>query len=230
MTQSTPLSSEPIRVVLFDLDDTLLDTLEAVVRLQCHWYSTRPCANRPASEEEFVAAMLEPLPEPFNPRDVYVRMLNIWPGCFDSVDEGIAAHQETMPRMVRLDSRVEAMLRDLRASGVPTGVVTNGPTEEQWNKMRNTGIADLVDAAVVSQEFGANKPDPSIFRRALDLIGAEVSETIFVGDNAVADIGGAHGVGMRTAWMRHGREWPMPSYHPTHILDAVWEARGLVGV
>ena len=230
MTQASLIDPGPIRAILFDFDDTLVDTLEAVERLNRHWYKTRPCLNRPASEDGFVAAMLEPLPEPFNPRDIYVRLLRIWPGCFDSVDEGVAAHREVMPRMVRLDSRTEAMLRDLRASGVPVGVVTNGPTEGQWNKLRNTGVPELVDAAVVSQEFGVNKPDPSIFRHALGLIGAEPSETIFVGDNALADIGGAHGVGMRTAWMRHGREWDIPSYHPTHILDAVWEARGLVGV
>ena len=129
-----------------------------------------------------------------------------------------------------LDARTEAMLRDLRGAGVPVGVVTNGPTEGQWDKLRRTGVADLVDAAVVSQEFGVNKPDPSIFRRALDLIGAQPSETVFVGDNPVNDIGGARAVGMRTAWIRHGREWDIADYHPTHTLDAVWQVRGLVGV
>ena len=129
-----------------------------------------------------------------------------------------------------LDARTETLLRDLRGAGVPVGVVTNGPTEGQWDKLRRTGVADLVDAAVVSQEFGVNKPDPSIFRRALDLIGAQPSETVFVGDNPVNDIGGARAVGMRTAWIRHGREWDIAAYHPTHTLDAVWQVRGLVRV
>ena len=129
-----------------------------------------------------------------------------------------------------LDARTETLLRDLKDAGYPVGVVTNGPTEGQWDKLQRTGVAGLVDAAVVSQEFGANKPDPSIFRHALALIGAQASETIFVGDNAVADIGGAHSVGMRTAWIRHGSEWNIAAYHPTHILDAVWEVRGVVGL
>ena len=129
-----------------------------------------------------------------------------------------------------LDARTESLLRDLREAGFPIGVVTNGPTELQWDKLRTNGVAELVDAAVVSQEFGVNKPDPSIFRHALGLIGAKPSETIFVGDNTVADIGGAHAVGMRTAWIRHGREWGIAAYHPTHMLDAVWEVREVVGI
>ena len=118
-----------------------------------------------------------------------------------------------------LDARTETLLRDLRDAGVPVGVVTNGPTAGQWDKLRRTGVADLVDAAVVSQEFGVNKPDPSIFRRALELIGAEPSETIFVGDNPVNDIGGAHA-------RRHenrvdtitGASGSIADYHPTHAL------------
>ena len=56
---------------------------------------------------------------------------------------------------------------------VPLGVVTNGPTELQWAKVRNTGVADLVDAVVVSGEFGVNKPHPFDFRSTrLDRIGA----------------------------------------------------------
>ena len=158
MTQASPIDRGPIRAVLFDLDDTLVD-----------------------EERE-------------------------------------------------LDARTETLLRDLRGAGFPIGVVTNGPTEGQWDKLRRTGVADLVDAAAVSQEFGVNKPDPSIFRHALAIIGAEPSETIFVGDNPVNDIGGANGAGMRTAWIRHGREWDIAAYHPTHTLDAVWEVREVLGV
>ena len=174
--------------------------------------------------------MFEPLPEPFSLRDFYTRMLEIWPGCFDSVESAIAAHSEVVPSAVSVDPRTEAMLRDLRSADVPVGVVTNGPTEMQWAKVRNTGVADLVEAVVVSEEFGVNKPDPAIFEHALSLIGASPSETLFVGDNPEADIGGASGVGMRTAWMSHGRSWKIAPYRPTHVIEHVWDVRPLLGI
>ena len=227
MTSQTP---QPIRAVLFDFDDTLVDTTEALIRLDKHWYGTLPRQNRPATEEEFIARMLEPLPEPFSLRDFYARMLEIWPGCFDSVESAIAAHSEVVPSAVSVDPRTEAMLRDLGSADVPVGVVTNGPTEMQWAKVRNTGVADLVDAVVVSEEFGVNKPDPAIFDHALSLIGASPSETLFVGDNPEADIGGASGVGMRTAWMSHSRSWEIAAYQPTHVIEHVWDVRPLLRI
>ena len=228
MSSETP---QPIRAVLFDFDDTLVDTTEALTQLDKLWYGTLPRQNRPATEEEFIARMFEPTPEPFNLRDYYVRMLEeIWPGCFDSVEAALEAHAEAVPDAVSLDPKTREMLRDLKKARVPVGVVTNGPTVMQWAKVRNAGVADLVDAVVVSEEFGVNKPNPAIFKHALDLIGASAQETLFVGDNQEADIGGASGVGMRTAWMSHGRAWTIDAYRPTHVVEHVWEVRPLLGI
>ncbi len=226
---STEVSS-PIRAVLFDFDDTLVDTTEALIRLDKQWYGTLPRENRPATEEEFIARMFEPHPLTLDLRDVYVRMLDIWPGCFESVEVALKAHSEAEPEMVSLHSRTEAMLLDLRSAGVPVGVVTNGPTDMQWEKVRNAGVIDIVDAVVVSEDFGVNKPAPAIFDHALDLLGADASEALFVGDNPEADIMGASGVGMRTAWMSHGRSWEIDSYCPTHVIENVWDVRPILGI
>ncbi len=223
-------NTQPYRAVLFDFDDTLVDTVEALTRVGEHWYATRPCENRPTSLDEFMAGLRVTNSEELSLRDFYVRMLEVWPGCFESVKEALAAHSLVVPDCVSIECRTLDLLRDLKDSGVPMGVVTNGPTEMQWAKVRNTGVADLVDAVVVSEEFGANKPDPGIFSHALTLIGASPSETLFVGDNTVADIGGAIGVGMRTAWMSHGRSWEIDSYSPDHVVENVWDVRELLGI
>ena len=220
----------PIRAALFDFDDTLVDTTEALIQLDKYWYRTLPRDNRPETEEEFIARMFEPHPLLLGLRDACIRMLDIWPGCFPDVDSALRAHNEAEAKMVSLDPRTEAMLLDLKSARVPLGVVTNGPTELQWAKARNTGVADLVDAVVVSEEFGVNKPHPSIFTHALDLIGASASETLFVGDNPEADIVGASEVGMQTAWMSHGRSWQIASPRPTYVIDHVWDVRPLLGV
>ena len=225
-----PENLQPIRAVLFDFDDTLVDTKEALIELAKHWYGTLPPANRPSTEEEFIAGTLVTNSEQLSLQGYYVTMLEIWPGCFESVEAALEAHALAVPNAVSVEQRTHTMLRALRTADVPVGVVTNGPTEMQWAKVRNSGVADLVDAVVVSEEFGANKPDPAIFNHALGLIGASPSETLFVGDNTEADIGGASGVGMQTAWMSHGRSWKIDAYRPDHVIQSVWDVRQLLGI
>ena len=224
------MSDFPITAVLFDLDNTLIDRSEAFAKLFDHWYATLPSANRPADRQKFVERMAShaigyaPIP------DIYSDMLQIWLGSFSSLDAAVESHFRAMPDMVGLHPKTEAMLKRLRKAKVPMGVVTNGAEETQWSKLRNTGIADLVNGCVVSEQFGAWKPDPAIFNHALELIGAKAETTIFVGDNPAHDILGAIEVGMRTAWIRMGREWESESARPDYILNAVWETEPLVSI
>jgi putative hydrolase of the HAD superfamily len=55
----------------------------------------------------------------------------------------------------------------------------------------------LLDGSVFSSEIGTRKPDRRIFQEALARVGAEPSQTVFVGDRLYDDIGGAHAAGMR---------------------------------
>jgi len=67
------------------------------------------------------------------------------------------------------------------------------------------GLASLFTALVDSQCVGAEKPDPAIFRAALDLLGATPETTVFVGDSLRRDHVGARRTGMRFIWMApHG--------------------------
>ena len=223
-----PLSTNPIEAVIFDLDNTLVNRYEAFLRLFEHWYDTLPVGGRPADRDAFIVRMArhadyyEPL------ADIYLDMLRVWPGSISNVDETVEAHSNLMPEMVRLNSRTEEMLRRFRVEAIPVGVVTNGATTTQWGKLRNAGIADLVTACVISEEFGARKPDPSIFTHAMKLIGASPESTLFVGDSPEDDIVGADAVGMSTAWISLGREWEITSIQPDYVLHEVWEVEKLV--
>ena len=214
--------------VLFDLDNTLIDRSEAFKRLFHHWYRVLPPAGRPADEEGFVSRMslrgngYEPI------SDIYRDMLHEWPVCFPGVDEAVEAHFNMMPRVVSIHPNTEAMLKRFQSTGITVGVVTNGDSETQQGKLQNTGMDSLVAACVVSEEYGARKPDPAIFRYALKLLGKEAESTLFVGDNAEEDIVGAAGVIMQTAWIRLGREWETKFVFPDHIVDKVWEVEQIV--
>ncbi len=64
------------------------------------------------------------------------------------------------------------------------------------------GIAGLFGALVDSTAVGALKPDPRIFRAALDTLGVEPDRAVFVGDSLPRDMAGARALGMPHVWVR----------------------------
>ncbi|MGK5672137.1 HAD family hydrolase [Micromonospora sp. URMC 106] len=92
------------------------------------------------------------------------------------VPEGWVPYPDTAPTMAAL-----------RAAGVPVAVVSNigfdiRPIFAAW------GLADLVDAFVLSYEVGRCKPDPGIFLRACGMLGVDPERALMVGDTP-ADAG-----------------------------------------
>ncbi|WP_180290466.1 HAD family hydrolase [Streptomyces sp. TLI_171] len=154
---------------------------------------------------------------------------------------GIDRSVETMLKHYRLginshiqcpDSHVEA-LREARAAGWTIGIVSNGGTLAQLEKIRLTGLAPLVDGWVISEEARCLKPDPLIFEIAARRCGYRSSgdwtaQTWMVGDYGPADIAGAAATGLRSAWLHHGRPWAERAYRPTISAPTLPEAVQLI--
>jgi putative hydrolase of the HAD superfamily len=104
------------------------------------------------------------------------------------------------------------------------GVVSNNLLEEQRDKLAFCGLTAFVDVLVVSEEAGMSKPDPAIFRIALDRIGVEAAEAVMVGDSWANDVAGAHAAGIRAVWFN-----PLGSPAPLDGTD-VAEIAALVPV
>ncbi len=65
----------------------------------------------------------------------------------------------------------------------------------------DAGIRRHFSVLVDSTQVGCVKPDPRIFRHALDSLGVAPAEATFVGDSLLRDMAGARGVGMRHIWL-----------------------------
>ena len=124
---------------------------------------------------------------------------------------------------------VNGFLARLNGQRVPWGIVTNG-SASQHVKCRAAGLDRLAPFVIVSEEVGYAKPDPRIFRDALRLTGlAAPGQVMFVGDNPLADIEGARKFGMKTAWVRRGRPYPVDLQPPDYVIDRVVEVGDFVG-
>jgi len=108
---------------------------------------------------------------------------------------------------VRLYDGVRELLDDLKGR-YTLGLLTNGPSDMQWEKIRSLGFGDTFDAIVVAGDIGVFKPDRLAFQSLLDRLGVRASESLFVGDTYGMDIIGAHEAGMRTVMIRRD---PLPA-------------------
>jgi len=100
------------------------------------------------------------------------------------------------PEVWRFYDDVESSLRVLRSRGLKIGVVSNWDTRLK-SICDGLGLTPLVDFIVISAEVGVRKPDPGIFRMALDRAGVRADEAIHVGDLLEEDVEGARRAGVR---------------------------------
>ncbi|ADP77025.1 HAD superfamily (subfamily IA) hydrolase, TIGR02253 [Methanothermus fervidus DSM 2088] len=84
----------------------------------------------------------------------------------------------------------------LKCKGYKIGVISNGLTIKQWEKLIRLGIHHFFDVVVTSEEVGVEKPEPGIFKEALKRIKSKAEEAVMVGDKLKEDILGAVKVGM----------------------------------
>jgi len=133
-----------------------------------------------------------------------------------------------VPRRVKSGPGVIDALARLKSEGWKVGVVTNGRLCAQTLKMEVSGLLPLLDGWAISEEVGASKPDPTIFRVAAERCGApDLATAWVVGDDPASDIGGAHALGMRTVWMSRGRAWDEPDFRPDFTVSTFPEAAEL---
>ncbi len=88
------------------------------------------------------------------------------------------------------------VLTELTARGYLLAIVSNHVALPQLRKVRALGLEPYFKAIVTSEEAGAEKPEPRIFGQALDRLGVNAGEAVFIGDNPAGDILGAIGAGI----------------------------------
>jgi HAD superfamily hydrolase (TIGR01509 family) len=95
---------------------------------------------------------------------------------------------------------VPPLLQLLCDQGVRIGIVTNAHMP-MWLRDRELEMLDILDyfpdCRLSAADVGYLKPHPNIFQLALECVDASPEETVFVGDNPIADVAGAQGAGLK---------------------------------
>ena len=97
------------------------------------------------------------------------------------------------------------LLEYCTARHLPMTIISNGFTEVQYRKLRNSNIEQYFTHVVLSEAVGALKPSREIFEYALKLNNARADETLMIGDSFDADILGAVGAGIDAVYLNNTR-------------------------
>src|SRR4051812_12685918 len=209
-----------LRAVLFDWGDTLMEWTWAPDLLEAgHRAGLAAIGRDGLPDADDVTARFRDAYEPLLSAPGVVEELE-YPGLVRSLlaDVGVEIDDAELDRFLRaehaawepsrrLGGTTHALLESLRGRGLKLGLVSNAfdSPNLQHADLEQLGIAERIDFAVFSSEVGTRKPHPAIFERALDALGVEPGEALFVGDRLFEDVKGASDVGMTTVqalWFR----------------------------
>ena len=104
-------------------------------------------------------------------------------------------------------------------------IITNGFDLVQHHKIKNSGLSPYFDKIITAEKVGYKKPNPLIFKYALNQTSSEFSKSLMIGDSLEADILGALNLGMGAIHFNSHNE-PMHNYCP--IVTTLQEIQNLI--
>ncbi len=163
-------------------------------------------------------------------RREYIRAMNVrmdWHMTHDEIERLTDDFTDNILRYGFFDD-VKPWLKAWRARGLSLGILSDAmPSIKGF--LRDYGILDAFDAAVISTEVGAIKPDPRMYAAILSALDAEPGDCLFA-DDKPENLEGAVKAGMRAVQMARSETlppalWDGPVARDFAELDALIEAQ-----
>jgi HAD superfamily hydrolase (TIGR01549 family) len=212
------LPTDRPQAVLFDLDDTLFDHTRALTEGLRTLRRAEPALRRRpfvdlVERYEQLLDRIQPGPPPAPSTHAEARALRFaalaaWLGVSagaataerwsSDYREAYQANRHPVPGVTELLRRLSRQ--------VTLGIVTNNHTAEQEEKLEVLGLGRWFDFMITSESCGLSKPDPRIYRLALERAAVAPAEAVMVGDNWVSDVEGALAAGIPPVWLNRWRE------------------------
>jgi putative hydrolase of the HAD superfamily len=125
------------------------------------------------------------------------------------------------------------VLRMLKARGYKFGLVADTRPKTAWNVLHQHHLYDLFDTLAISEQVGCEKPDPRIFRAALDALNIaprDYARVAMIGNNLARDIRGANDLGLISIYFHWNERYAKANdgSKPKYIVQSSKELLDLI--
>ena len=191
---------EGIRACVFDAYGTLFDVHSAVGRLRPQIGTHADALSQLWRTKQLEYSWL---------RALMGRHADFWQVTGEALDYALArvevdasVREPLMQAYLTLEAYPEVgdVLRRLRAAGLKLAILSNGEPAMLAAAVENAGIGTLLDAVISVEEAGVYKPDPRVYRLAVDRLAVRADQIAFQSSNAW-DVNGAACFGLRPVWI-----------------------------
>lgn len=219
---ATPSGSPQRRTILFDLDGTLIDSIELI--LSSARYAFEKLDRTAPPDSEWLASVGIPL---FTTFGRYARDA-------DDCDALIAAYREYQfanhDRLIRCYDNVVHTVTALKDRGHDLGIVTSKSEALAIRGLAHVGLARFMDTIVGCDGSTRHKPHPEPVQIALTRLACSPENAIFVGDS-VHDIAAGNAAGVTTVAATWGacKRSDLEEARPSLYLDDISGLLELLG-
>ena len=177
--------------VLFDVNGTLLDPRA----LTASWEGTPPALGLSVLDQTVLQSMVDTIGGEFRPFADYIRAaLAHRAELLGLGDDAVEAGMRAAAALPPYPDAADALAR-LRVAGHTPSAVTNSAADAARAALGEAGLLEHMHAVVGADAVGAYKPDPRVYRNALDVLGLDAGATWFVAGHwwdVAGDPRGAH--------------------------------------
>jgi pyrophosphatase PpaX len=202
-----------LQTVLFDLDGTLIDSIRLILDSYHHTLTEH---NLPArTDADWLKGVGTPLSVQFSEWREFPEILQ---ALIATYREYNLKHHDSM---VTVYPGVLEAVREIKAAGIQTGLVTSKNRLGALRGLKLVGLEALMDVLVCADEVTNPKPHPEPVEKAVALLGADPPSTVYVGDS-VHDMHSGRAAGVKTAaalWGPFGRDH-LESASPDYWLES----------
>ena len=216
--------SMPIKGVVFDLDNTLLDFMkmkQVAVKSAIRGMIEAGLEIDEKKSFEDIITLYEKIG--WENQKVFDVFLENSIGHVDNkfLAAGVVAYRRAREANLLAYPNVNKTLIDLTKLGMKLAVVSDAPSREAWMRIYYLNLYHFFDAVITFDDSGERKPSAIPFEMALEKLGLKPQSSLMIGDWPERDVVGAKKIGMRTAFAAYGDTFG------TKVSGADWDIKDI---
>ena len=194
------LSTEELTCIMFDMDNTLFDFVEAKIR------ACREIVNHIGCGDAL--ELFQYFRRPGHGFENWNNILDyiVDKGAFSRsmYDECCQIYETEKLKAVDPYPNAVPTIRELKEMGLKIAILTDAHSTNAKKRLEKTGFSRWLDALFCADTTGSSKPSHQTFLFALEALHLQPHETLFVGDSLRRDIAPSKALGMLTAYAAYG--------------------------